>query len=427
MLWLRSKKNRRQALTLIRLSKSTDKTVVPVIFQSDVAKLFFAYLVTYTGSAMAPIAVAFGVLELTGSAKDAAIVIAAPTLAAIAVILFGGVIADRTSRKYVLVIAEVLSMLSQLAIGLLFIFGEPTVPVLTGLMLINGIAMAFNAPAATGLVVQIVEKHELQDANVMLGTARNGAIAGGAALGGLLVATFGAGLTLIIDAMTFGISAFLIGTLNVKVHAAIEPASMFEDLRLGWWEFTSHTWLWTIVMQFSLIVAAIESTFGLLGPAIAKDMLGGAISWGNIAASFGVGTLLGGLIAFKIRPKHPMFVGSLLVFVFATVPLSLSVPLAVPIIAVMAFAAGVAGQIFSVLWYTTLQQQVPAHLLSRVSAYDHLGSIVLAPLGIVIAGMLYEWVGYELTMYMVAATIILPTAAVLCVKDVRSMSNVALD
>ena len=409
------------------MSEPKEKTGLRIVFQGDVAKLFFAYLVTYTGSAMAPIAVAFGVLELTGSAKDAAIVIAAPTLAAIAVILFGGVIADRTSRKYVLVIAEILSMVSQLAIGLLFIFGEPTVPILTGLMLINGIAMAFNAPAATGLVVQIVEKHELQDANVILGTARNGAIAGGAALGGLLVATYGAGPTLIIDAMTFGISALLIGTLNVKVHEAIEPASILEDLRLGWKEFTSHTWLWVIVMQFSLIVAAEESIFGLLGPAISREMLGGAISWGNIAASFGVGTLLGGFVAFKIRPKHPMLVGTLLVFVFAGVPLALSVPLGVPVIAAMAFASGVAGQIFSVLWYTTLQQQVPAHLLSRVSAYDHLGSIVLAPLGIVIAGMLFEWVGYQLTMYIVAATIILPTAAALCVKDVRRMSNADLD
>ncbi len=70
-----------------------------------------------------------------------------------------------------------------------------------------------------------------------------------------------------------------------------------------------------------------------------------------------------------------------------------------------------AGQIFAVLWYTTLQQKVPAHMLSRVSAYDHLGSIALAPLGIVVAGFLFELIGYRTTLWVAAIRVIVPTAA----------------
>ena len=150
----------------------------------NIAKLFVAYLVTYTGTAMAPIAIAFGVLELTGSASAAAVVIAAPTMASIVVILFGGVIADRTSRKRVIYSAELLAMSVQFAMAFALLSGAATVPLLTALMLVNGIAMAFHAPAATGLIIQLVDPASLQSANALLGTARNGAIAGGAALGG---------------------------------------------------------------------------------------------------------------------------------------------------------------------------------------------------------------------------------------------------
>jgi len=389
----------------------------------NVAKMFFAYLVSYTGTAMAPIAIAFGVLELTGSTSDASIVIAAPTLASILILLVGGVVADRTSRKRVIYSSELLAMAAQFTLAWLFLSGTATIPWLTAFMLINGIAMAFHAPAATGLIIQLVETKDLQATNALLGTARNGAIAGGAALGGILVATIGAGWTLLVDAVSFGLSAALVFTLRPKKQIALEPASVFEDLRLGWREFTSHTWLWVIVIQFSLIVAAGEAVFGLIGPAVAREQLGGAVSWGFIASGFGLGTLMGGVIAMRIRPKYPMRFATCLVFFFAGVHLTLAVPLPVFVITIAALISGFAGQIFAVIWYTTLQQRVPAHMLSRVSAYDHLGSIVLAPLGIVVGGIMFEVVGFRTTLVIAALTVIIPTLITLCVRDVWRMSN----
>lgn len=389
----------------------------------NVAKMFFAYLVSYTGTAMAPIAMAFGVLELTGSTRDAAIVIAAPTLAAIGVLLIGGVIADRTSRQRVIFSAEVLAMLAQLCLAGLFLSGTATIPLLALFMLINGVAIAFHAPAATGFIIQLVDKEDLQTANALLGTARNGAMAGGAALGGVLVAAFGAGITLLIDAISFGISALLVLSLTARVQIPPAAATVFEDLRLGWREFISHTWLWVIVLQFSLIVAAVESVFGLIGPAVAKELLGGAVAWGFIASGLGIGTLVGGLAGMHIRPKHPMRVASFLALFFAVIELSLAVPLAVPWIVSAAFISGFTGQIFSVLWNTTLQTKVPAQMLSRVSAYDHLGSIGLAPLGIVAAGIMYESLGYRTTLLVAAGLIIVPTLFALCVRDVRMMTR----
>ena len=277
----------------------------------NVNRTFIAYLISYAGTAMAPIAMA-----------------------------------------------------AQLCIAALFLTGLATVPWLTFFMLINGIAVALHAPAATGLIIQLVDPKDFQATNALLGTARNGAVAGGAALGGILVATFGAGVTLAIDAVSFGISAALIASLRPRIQTPPDAASLFEDLRQGWKEFTSHTWLWVIVLQFSLVVAAGESVYGLLGPAVVRDHLGGAVDWGFIASGFGV------------------------------------------------------------LWYTTLQNRVPSQMLSRVSAYDHLGSIVLAPLGIVVAGYLFEQLGFRITLLIMAAAVIVPTLLVLCVRDVRWMTAV---
>ena len=389
----------------------------------NVRTIFISYLVTYMGTAMAPIAMAFGVLELTGSTKDTAFVLAAPTLAGILIVLLGGAIADRTSRQAVIVIAEVVAMLVQLTIGLLFITGEATLLLLSLLMFINGAAMAFNGPASAGFIPQLVEKEALQATNALLGISRNGAMIFGAALGGVLVAWVGAGVTLLIDALSFGFSALLVWRLVPKRQIKPEKTSMFQDLKLGWKAFSAHRWIWVIVLQFAFVVAAVESVFALIGPAVAKTLLGGPMDWGFISGGLGLGTVLGGMIAFKIRVTYPLRLATICVLFLALMPLTLSVPLSVLWIATSALVAGIAIEVFSVIWMTTLQRKIPAHLLSRVSAYDHIGSISLAPLGIVVAGYLFESWGYRNVLWLSAATILIPTIAVLFVKDVWNMTD----
>lgn len=385
--------------------------------------LFAAYFISYSGTTMAPIAMAFGVLDLTGSTRDAAYVIAAPVVAQIALILIGGAIADRTSRQRMLVSADTLAMCTQLTIAYLFLSGTATVPLLVALMLVNGIATALGMPATIGFITQMVDRSDLQAANALLGVARNSAMMIGAAIAGLLVATVGAGTTLAIDGLSFGLSALLIVSLKPKPQAEPEEASLLQDLRLGWHEFISHKWLWTIVLQFSIVVAAMEAVFGLLGPAVTRLHMAGAIDWGIISAGFGAGTLVGGLLAININPKRPMLVATFCVFFFCGVPLTLSVPMSVWLVTFTAFIEGVTGQIFAVIWYTTLQKMIAPDMLSRVSAYDHLGSVVLAPLGIVAGGLLFETIGSRATLLIASLAIIVPTLAVLAVREVRELTR----
>ena len=265
------------------------------------AKLFAAYLITHTGSAIAPIAIAFGVLDLTGSTSTAAYVVAAPVVAMIVILLVGGTLADRSSRQRIMVWADIISALAQGSIAALFIFGEATVPLLIALMLINGSAVAFHAPSSVGFIPQVVAAHELQAANSLLGTARSSAITLGAALAAVLISMVGVGWTLAIDGVSFALAAWLIGSLKVREQVKTEHATILEDLRLGWHEFIAHQWLWTIVVQFAVLVAGVEALFALIGPATARDVLGGPRDWGFIMACFGGGTIIGGLLSMRIH------------------------------------------------------------------------------------------------------------------------------
>jgi MFS family permease len=118
-----------------------------------------------------------------------------------------------------------------------------------------------------------------------------------------------------------------------------------------------------------------------------------------------------------------MLVATLGIFLWAPLPILLTGPAALPWLFAAAFVMGMAAQLFGVLWYTTLHTRIPPDRLSRVSAYDHLGSIVLAPVGVVVAGRLYESIGGEATLWLIVAAIVVPTALVLLVPGVRTMRS----
>ncbi|HET6473679.1 MAG TPA: MFS transporter [Pseudomonadales bacterium] len=383
--------------------------------------LFIAYLVAFFGGSMVPIAMAFGVLQLTGSTSDTGLVIASQIAGTLAVVLFGGVVADRQSRRHLIVGADLAGALGQAGMAIVLASGHGNIPLLMGLMAWNGVAGAFVHPAQVGFVPQVVAPQQLHAANALLATARSAALSLGAAIGGVLVALVGSGATIAVDAVGLTIAALLVSRIRVGARPPEPTTSLLGDLRGGWIEFTSHRWLWVIVLQFSLLVAASESVYGLIGPAVSKVAMNGAADWGVVMAAFGAGTLLGGIVILRIHVVRPMLFGTNCMFAAAVPSLMLAVWPRVWPVAVATFANGFCGQMFGVLWNTTLQRKIPSTMLSRVSAYDALGSIGLAPLGIVAAGFLLEAAGATTTLVVAAAMIAGPTALALLEPDVRRL------
>lgn len=360
-------------------------------------------------------------LDLTGSKTDLGFVLAANAVPQVLLILFGGVFADRLPRHLVMVGSNLVSATAQGGIAVLLLTHHAQLWHLIALQVIRGVALSFFFPASQGLVPQTVRPGLLQQANALLGMTRNGTNILGAALGGAFVALAGAGWALAFDAGTYAASAAVLAAMRLPRAEQVDTPNMLRELREGWTEFVSRTWLWTIVAAFSLSNMVWTGAVLVLGPLVAKEFLGGAAAWGAIVAAEGAGLLAGGLLLLRFRPQRPLFVG-MSAFSFASLPLVLLASVrSTLVIALGFFVAGIAIELFSVAWATTLQQHVPLEKLSRVSAYDGLGSIVFIPFGLAIAGPVADAIGLKEALWLAAAVSTASALAALTVRDVRDL------
>src|SRR6266568_7891600 len=172
--------------------------------------LFAARSISYFGTYLAPIAVAFAVLDLTGSASDTGIAFACWTLAQVSTLMVGGVIADRLPRRLVMVGSDAGNLCVRTVMGVLLISGHAHVWEIFVLQALGGAATAFYSPASSGLVPEVVDARQLQQANSFMGIARYLAFPLGAATGGAIVATIGSGTALLVDGGTYAASALLL-------------------------------------------------------------------------------------------------------------------------------------------------------------------------------------------------------------------------
>ena len=385
------------------------------------ARLFGSRLITNFGSVMSPIAIAFGVLQLTGSAQQTSLVVAAQVTAQVLVLLFGGALADRGHRQRILVGADLLAAGSQAAVAALFLSGHAHITLLVLLAATNGAASGLNLPTMTGFITQVVPREHLRDANALLASARSASVTLGAALAGVMVATIGAGWTIAVDALTYTLSALLVSQVRANEQILAQRDTLLRSLREGWSEFMAHRWLWVVVLQFAFVVAGVQAFYGLIGPTIAQRQLGGSADWGIIAAAFGAGTLVGGLVVLRLTIQRPMRVAVLCVFAGALPMLLATGPAPVFWLALGTFVHGIFAQTFGVLWNTTVQRRIAPEAMSRVSAYDYLGSICCAPLGVIGAGWMLDHLDFRVTLLVAMVLVVVPTAAALCVREVRDL------
>ncbi|GAA3368771.1 MFS transporter [Streptomyces sannanensis] len=383
-----------------------------------------AAIITSLGTHAALIAAAFAVLETGGDGGDVGLVAAARTLPLVLFLLIGGAVADRVPRHRVMVAANALNCVSQGAFALLVLAGEPQLWQMMLLSALCGTGQAFFSPAAEGMLLSSVSGEQASRAFALFRLGMNGAVIGGAALGGALVAVVGPGWVLALDAAAFAVAGALRAFLDVSHIPPREPGEgLLADLRDGWREFTGRTWLWVIVVQFSVCNAFFGATDSVYGPLVAEEELGGAGPWGLALAAFAGGMALGALLMMRWKPRRMLLVGTVCVFPYALPSAALAVPVPVPVLAVAMLLSGVAIEVFSVSWMTTLHQEIPEEKLSRVSAYDWFGSLAFLPLGTALAGPAEQAVGRGPALWGCTAVIVLLTAAVLLVPGVRNLTR----
>jgi MFS family permease len=383
--------------------------------------LFLGLTVSFIGSAFANIALAFAVLDLTGSKADLGYVLAARTLPMVAFLLVGGIWADRLPRNHVMVASNVLSGLSQAAIAVLLFSGHAQIWQLGALAAVNGASSAFFFPASTGIIPQTVPEPLLQQANAVLRLGRNGSVIVGGAVAGFVVYATSPATGIAVDAATFLMAAALTAAIRLPRSVHMESSNFLADLTLGWREFTGRAWLWAIVIQFGFVNAVQQGSEGVLGPAVSKDNYHGAAGWGLIGAAQAVGLVIGGVLMLRLRPRRMLLVATLGFLLSAPLLFGLAIPLPLATVLLLGVLAGIGMETFGVLWDTTMQQEIPQDRLSRVYSYDALGSFALIPLGLAVAGPIAEAVGTRATLFAAGLISLTATLAVLLVGDVREL------
>jgi MFS family permease len=400
---------------LVRLPESFN-----VLRTREFRLLFSGQAVSVLGDRMAVVALAFAVLEIGGSASDVGLVLAAGAFPLVATVLAGGVVADRASRRAVMVAADLMRVASQGLLAALLLAGVAEVWMLALMAGVTGAATGFFSPASTGLLPEVVLVEQLQPANALRASAVSTGEILGPVVGGVLVAAAGAGWAIAIDAATFAVSAACLAMLRIPARIAAQRRSFAADLRQGWVAFRSRRWVWAFVAYFA-IVNLLWGAWGVLGPIVAERDLGGAAAWGSILAAMGVGALAGSLLAAQVKPRRPLLLAALADGLFVLPLAFLAAAPPVPLIAFGALLAGAGMALAISVWESTLQRHVPGESLSRVSSYGWFGSLAFYPLGLAVWGPVAAAIGVSVSLWLAFGLAVVLTLLLISVPDIRHL------
>jgi MFS family permease len=383
--------------------------------------LWFARTGSSVGDSLIPVALAFAVIGIRGSALSLGAVFGARTVALGVSTIAGGVWADRLPRRAVMVSADLLRFATEAMTAVLLLEGVAHVWQLAVLQSVAGVGAGFFTPAATALVPQAVSAGNLQKANSLLSMSENGTRIFGPVAAGAIVAAAGPGWCFAVDAASFLVSASFVGAMHIEAHVRPVAQRFWRDVADGWSEVRRHRWLTAGFLGFALGNVGI-GIYLVLGPFVANEHLSGKVGWGLIVGAIPIGGLLGGVIAYRIRPEHPVATAFAIWSLCAVLPFALVRPFPLPVVMVAAAILGACILIGNALWETAMQQEVRPDRLARVASIDGLLSIGLMPIGQVLAGAVAAGVGRPTTLLLAGTLMCVPNLVVVAfVREVRTV------
>ncbi|WP_239114802.1 MFS transporter [Planotetraspora kaengkrachanensis] len=365
----------------------------PALWTRDFALYFVGRAVSILGDAMLPVAVSLGVLGAGYGPTGVGFVLAAWMAPLGTLILFGGVFADRFTARRMMIGADLVRIVTQSGIAISFLTGTPSLLLLIGLSALSGAAAAMFQPGVGSMVPQI--SADVQRANATLRVADAIAQLFGPALSGVLVVFGGAGVVYAVNAGTFAVSAVCILSLRVRPAASIAAgSSMLRNLREGWDEFRSRTWMWAVILVWAVYGVVVFGPLVPLGASLVTEDLGRS-AYGWMMSAVGAGTILGGMIAMYVRPARPLATGAVVMTAFFLEPLVVATRMPAGVMAAGFALAGSAWAFWSVMWATSIQTKVAPDVLNRVTAYEVGGSVLSMPIGQALSGPVSERVGAD--------------------------------
>jgi MFS family permease len=394
-----------------------------VLRHRDFRLLFIGQSASEIGSQAVAVALALYITKRTGSATDLAIVLGAASVPFVVLVVFGGVWADRLPRHRLIIGSDLTRAALHTLLGILILTGSPAIWLMAVIEALFGAAQALFQPAYSGLAPQTVPADEIQAAQALIGFSMNLATVLGPVLATALVLTLGAGPMFLIDAGSFLFGALLL--LPVKPRARVlagqRPQSFIHELRAGFREVSSRVWVWGSIMAYTGVVL-----FGLvpwlsLGPLAVRQAYGNVDFYGVVIAVWGAGSVAGSLLAAVWHPRYPLRLALIFGVLWAILGLLVAVGVTRSILVPVALISGGAGALTGIWWETTLARHIPPGALSRVSAWDHMGTFALMPLGYAVVGPLANAFGVRWVLGIGSALGALMAALALIPRSVRKL------
>ncbi|MCW2758921.1 MAG: major facilitator superfamily 1 [Nocardioidaceae bacterium] len=374
------------------------------------------------GNGIAPVALAFAVLDLGGSATDLGIVVGLYALTDVVVALFGGVLGDRLPRTTVMRASSVGQAIGQSVAAASLIGGWSSLPLLAVVgMAIGGLGSLGN-PSASAITSQTVPAALLAKAVAWRRLSQNAGVIVGSGLAGVLVASAGSGWALAVDAFTFAFAAAAYSWIRVAPAPPPERTGMLAEVGDGFREVVRHTWLWVLLIQALLYHLFFGGAQSVLGPIVVGDAFGRP-AWGWAISVLMLGFVVGGLVCLRWRPRHALHVGTWFLGLTACFPLAMALSDQLWVVLVGAFLHGFGLEIFSVGWDLSIQENVAPDKLSRVYSFDMVGSFIARPIGLALTGPVAGAVGFRPWLVVVGLVIVASTLAALTSSDVRRLER----
>jgi predicted MFS family arabinose efflux permease len=366
------------------------RQLLRVLRHRDFRLLWLAQAASVVGDGIVTVALALFVVDLTGSATDLGLVLAAYSLPMIGFLLVGGVFADRLPRHRVMVATDLVRFVLHALLAILIVAGAVRIWHVAVIGMLFGTAEAFFRPAATGLLPQTVPEDEIQEANAVIVTTNNVAEFSGPAIATALVLGVSPAAAFALDALTFLVSAALLVRVRPRHRAETvneeSAPSVWGDVRAGFREVRARSWIWATLAAFCVALFLVLAPWFVLGPIVAREQYDSLAVFGVLSAAFGAGMVVGAVAGIRWRPRYPMRQAMTFILLW---PLAIGLyaagePLAVVVPAIAIGGAGVG--LFDVWWLTAIAERIPPDKLSRVTSYDWMVSLALLPLGYVLAG-----------------------------------------
>lgn len=399
---------------------------LPVLREPAFRNLFLGQALSRLGDRIAPIALAFGVIGIGGSAADLGLVVAAGSIPFALFALIAGVWGDRLPRRSVMLASDGVRAVVQATAGVLLLAGSAEIWMLAALAAVYGTADAFFWPAMNGLLPETIESDVLQEANALLGSTQSVSNILGPVIAGVLIALVDPGGAILLDAGTFVVSiAFLIQIQAGALGAGggDEDEGFVEQLRGGWREVRSRAWVWTGLIALAAYHVIVLPAVFVLGPILAEQELNGASSWAVITAGFGVGSVVGQIVIYRVRFERPLRASFICLVIASSQAAIIGSGLPVGVIAALEAVTGVAVSIAFTLWEMSLQEHIPSRALSRVSSYDFTASVGLMPIGLALAGPISDAIGLHTALRLMSVVGMASALACLAVPAVRHLSR----